>query len=71
MSKTIHNPDYEEVFWTAEAMMKHGGSFVQCLGKALRHADRINQHKIIFGWPEYYAKYKEIGKKIEKETYDD
>jgi len=53
----------DEVVDVAEAMIKHGGSFVQSLGQALIHADPINQIKIKKAFPDYWKQYKEMVKK--------
>lgn len=45
----------------ASAMVKYGGSFVHCLGKALYRADPQNTMKIKQFWPEYWAKYLAMG----------
>jgi len=51
------------VLSVANAMIQYGGSFVKALGKALSHADWINQQKIKNTWPEYWQQYKNMGEK--------
>jgi hypothetical protein len=46
----------------AEMMMRYGGSFVQCLGKALERADPVNAAKIKATWPEYWEQYEAMAK---------
>lgn len=58
-------------YWTIEAMARYGGSFVKALAECARRADRENLEKIKAAWPQYWADYLEIGKKLEKETYPD
>jgi len=51
----------EEALMVASAMIKFGGSFVQCLGKALDRADPQNAGKIKQTWPDYWKKYLKMG----------
>ena len=44
----------------ADAMMLYGGSFVQALATAWRHADESNAAKIEAAFPEYIEKYRLI-----------
>ncbi len=61
--------EYDQDWWTHEAMKRLGGSFVQHLGWAARYADSENHAKIKATWPEYWAKYKELGEQLrQKET---
>jgi hypothetical protein len=53
--------DHDEDWWTHEAMKRFGGSFVQLLGQAARHADDVNHAKIKATWPEYWARYHALG----------
>ncbi len=46
----------------ANAMVRYGGSFVQCLGKALFRADHINTRIIKNSFPHYWKQYKEMSK---------
>lgn len=55
-------------YWTIEAMLKYGGSFVQALGKAAAVADRQNLMKIKITWPDYWEQYTRWGKKMEEEN---
>ena len=59
-----------ERFWTANAMIVKGGSFVYYLGCALLRADHINTEKIKEAWPEYWEKYYNLGKKRQEENND-
>ena len=52
-------------YWTIEAMAKHGGSFVEALAEAARHADRQNLAKIKSAWPEYWTEYEKTGRELE------
>ncbi len=46
-----------ETFKVAAAMDKYGGSFVQALGDAIRHADQRNLQRIKDAFPDYWEKY--------------
>jgi len=61
----------EEKYYTSLAMRTYGGSFVQSLGMALTHADPVNTKKLANAFPEYFNKYKEMGKEIQIEKEDD
>ena len=64
------DPDaqYLEDWWTIEAMMTYGGSFVKLLGKAARNADLQNLARIKHGWPEYWEEYKSIGQRMKEKA---
>jgi hypothetical protein len=51
----------EEKQYVAWAMIQYGGGFVKNLGTTLFHADPENTRKIHDTWPEYWAKYLEMG----------
>jgi hypothetical protein len=51
----------EEKQYVAWAMTQYGGGFVGKLGQALYQADSENARKIHDTWPEYWAKYLEMG----------
>lgn len=55
----------EERYYVAWAMVAYGGGFVHNLGLALFAADSENATKIKTAWPEYWAKYLDIGLKNE------
>lgn len=50
----------DEAIYTAQAMVRYGGSFVEALGKALFHADMENTVKIKQAFPEYWERYKRL-----------
>ncbi len=52
-------------YWTIEAMMKYGGSFVKALAEAARRADRQNLAKIKSTWVEYWTEYEKTGRDLE------
>ena len=52
--------DRNEILKVAANMVKHGGGFVQLLGRALYKADPVNVEKIKGAWPEYWKEYKPI-----------
>ena len=54
-------------YWTIEAMVKYGGSFVKALAEAARRADRQNLAKIKATWVEYWTEYEKMGHKLEQE----
>lgn len=45
-----------------EAMQKHGGSFVQALGKCFQLADQINRGKLMSLFSGYYEIYKKLAR---------
>ena len=49
-------------WYTSEAMIQEGGSFVSKLGEAFRVADPENRAKIKQAWPEYLEKYAARGR---------
>jgi hypothetical protein len=51
-----------EKITVSRAMIKHGGSFVSALGKALEYADFSNAWTIKAAFNDYWHKYLEIGK---------
>jgi hypothetical protein len=56
----------EEKYYVALGMEQHGGEFVRKLGEALVYADIFNTQKIKNTWPDYWSRYFEIGKAIDK-----
>ncbi len=50
-----------EDWWTAEAMIRRGGSFVRALGEAARHADFDNLRRLRAAFPSYWERYAAIG----------
>ena len=58
--------DEKEKFAVAEAMIRHGGSFVKALGQALLLADSDNAQRIKTAFKEYWEKYWEIYKKVKR-----
>lgn len=59
---------YDKDWWTTEAMIQKGGSFVRDLGRLYRKADSDNQARIRSTWPEYWKKYSELGPYVKAET---
>lgn len=57
----------ERDYWTIEAMLRYGGSFVQALAKAASLADRTNLQKIKITWPQYWEQYYRWGQKMQQE----
>jgi len=57
----------EEMHEIAETMIRYGGSFVECLGKALMKADLDNTRKIKKAFPKYWATYSDMAR-LERET---
>ena len=47
--------DYDELYWTTEAMIRKGDGFVHRLG------DPDNQKRLVNAFPEYWNTYKKIG----------
>lgn len=56
----------EAEFEVVEAMSKYGGSFVQCLAEAFHHADVGNLRKLKKAFPEYWKRYEEMAKGVDK-----
>lgn len=56
----------DEKINVANAMIKHGGSFVKQLGVMLLEADAINTIKIKKTWPDYWAQYVTVKTKLEE-----
>ncbi len=52
-------------YWTIQAMIKFGGSFVENLGRAAQHADPKNLEKIKKTWPKYWKHYEREGRSLE------
>ena len=50
----------KEKLAVAEAMIRHGGSFVKALGQALMLADSDNAQRIKTAFREYWEKYKKV-----------
>ena len=46
------------------AMEEYGGSFVQAFANCLRRADHTNYAILKNAFPEYFARYKQIGEGI-------
>ncbi len=59
--ETLFESLYKERTLVASGMITRGGSFVKCLGLALRHADGQNIWKIKKTWPEEWNTYLQIG----------
>lgn len=53
-------------YWTIEAMLKYGGSFVKALAEVARYADPQNLAKIKATWVEYWAEYEKMGREMEQ-----
>lgn len=47
-----------------EAMEKYGGSFVKALARCFRCADARNFRKLQIAFPEYWAEYERMAKRI-------
>lgn len=62
-----HNRLSEERPIVAESMRRRGGGFVAALGEALSRADSDNTRRIEEAFPEYWARYLELGMKDRKQ----
>jgi len=60
-----------EKFFVVDGMTKSGGSFVKTLGELIQHSDHINRAKIKTTWPEYWAEYLDIGKKLNPQILEE
>lgn len=47
----------------ADAMIRHGGSFVKALGEAMLRADDRNTHRILAAFPDYIETYAALARK--------
>lgn len=56
--------EYGKKWWTTEAMIRSGGSFVKGLGKLWRIGDSKNQAKLEKAFPKFFQDYRELGLKI-------
>jgi hypothetical protein len=56
---------HDAMLQVSGAMLKFGGSFVQALATAWRHADESNAAKIEAAFPEYIEKYRAMAEKRE------
>jgi hypothetical protein len=54
-------------YWTVEAMLIYGGSFVKALAKAFQQADSVNFQKLVDTFSEYWVHYEGVGKELEKQ----
>ena len=52
-------------FWTRQAMIKHGGSFVRSLAICMEHADAVNYAKLSAMFPELLEEYRAFGELLE------
>lgn len=55
----------ERDYWTVQAMVSGGGSFVKALGVAAMHADEMNLQKIKETWSGYWEIYEKVGEKLQ------
>ncbi len=58
--------ELEDKYWLLKAMELYGGSFVRALADAMRAADHINYSKLVNAFPEYIARYDEMGKQLKE-----
>ena len=54
----------EEEFKVIESMRKYGGSFIKSLSECFSYADITNFRKLKNAFPEYWEKYKKLGKEL-------
>ncbi len=55
-----------EIDTALENMDRFGGSFVKCLAELFRHADMVNQFKILHNFDNYFDEYRKIDKPLLK-----
>ncbi len=67
--ETVESRETEKYF-VSEGMRKFGGSFVQCLGETLAHADPNNAQKIKATWPNEWKEYLKRGQQAEQAGED-
>lgn len=61
---------YEQDWWTIEAMIREGGSFVSALGRAARVADPVNLAIIKQSWPTYWTGYEAAGERLKNQEVE-
>ena len=61
-----HSEFYESRRLVCLGMRTFGGGFVKALGMALIVADYENSLKIMVAFPNYWTKYKAMGKGVER-----
>ena len=52
-------------FWTRQAMIRQGGSFVRALAVCMEHADAVNYAKLSAMFPELMEEYRAYGELLE------
>jgi hypothetical protein len=57
---------YSETYAVGYAMKIWGGGFMKGIGEALMNADDNNRQKILDTWPEDYALYRNLAKRLPK-----
>jgi hypothetical protein len=59
--------DYYDI---TEAMLTYGGAFVRALAAAYRVADIANQRRLKDAFPEYWAEYRDLAERAQKNAVD-
>ena len=54
-------------YWTAKAMQKYGGGFVDALGLAVLRADAFNYAKLKAALPEIFERYETLAVQLKQE----
>lgn len=60
----------EDDYYMLVAMREMGGSFIQQLAALLWSADSTNYAKLERAFPEYFAEYRDWGKKLQQQNHD-
>ncbi|MHA2023324.1 MAG: hypothetical protein ACTSWQ_06650 [Candidatus Thorarchaeota archaeon] len=71
MKKDKEGYEAEPDFWTTEAMISEGGSFVKLLGQLWRKGDMRNRSRIRVCFSDYFTQYQQRGKARYKRMYGD
>lgn len=64
----MNEPDEIDV---ANAMIRHGGSFVKALGEAFFRADLNNKDRIRRAFPDYWATYTNLARRFKEQQHGD
>jgi len=56
--------EYDHDWDVTDAMIHHGGAFVQGLGSLFRMGDEINKLRLKNAFPEYWKKYSEVARQL-------
>ena len=61
---------FERMWWTSEAMIRQGGSFVKVLGKLYRKGDLANQRRLQRSFEVYFKDYAKRGAELRQKEVE-